>query len=95
MNTAKRVLFIGGPDNGKWHRVETPFPLIKTIQTVTPGVGFLSSLRGYITGRKVVNHEYWLTTLQLSADGSEVALYRHNSLSLKEALEKLLSHYEI
>jgi len=94
MSTTKRVLFIGGPDNGKWHRIEAPLPLIMVMPVSVPGVGFLSSIKGYFTGTKIINHEYWLTTLHIGADGSEVAFYRHNSLSLKVALEKLLAHYE-
>lgn len=87
----KKLLCIGGPLDGKYHQAQLPYPLSARVPIISGP--FLSILRGYFTKRRIVIHEYWLTTLHLSPDGIETAVYRHNSLSFQEAVQRLISHY--
>lgn len=84
----KGYLIVGGPHDGEYLYVKAHVMVLPYTRH-----GIFSMLMNFVTSKRTECHEYWLTTLHRSPDGIETAVYRHNSLSFQEAVQRLISRY--
>lgn len=84
----EKFLFVGGPVDGKW-RVTRGAPRAEVTTCDMPKVGF-----GYEPHVSTWDRHLYDAELFRTADGDRIMFYRHESLTLPQALHRLLQGYK-